>query len=540
MMVVIGFLRISGFFQWMTSSVLHRIRTPLGLLAVTITLSGVLSAFLINDIVCLTLTPLVVHLARRLRFNPIPHLIGLATAANIGSTGTITGNPQNIYIGFHSGISYVRFVERLLPVAALGLVLNFLVVAFVYRRTLFAHRMGKREGVEKTGDGVVYCISGAQGDPEESEPGHSRGHGWLQRKSMMSTLAVVVFFFTGLPLELIALGGAAALLLGRTKPEKVYREIDWSLLVMFTGLFIVVHAFQVHVVADWGLDGWGWLLQRPVDLLSLVSAGVSNLVSNVPAVLLLEPVMSTMPEASREAAWLALAMSSTFAGNLTVLGSVANLIVVENRQSGGRHRFVLGILQGRGAAHTSDLGPGDRLAPVCPLLRPTERSTWNREQEAILQGRAQSHRAVRGILPWLINVASQHVYVRLPNAGRKARRGQVPCRECRAAIKRRPEPRAPQQGTGVRLGCEKPFLCKDRFNVGAYEQRTGAAHQAPAGRRHGDPGAPRRRTARSPARHAGVVGGVGRAPRPVRRRAVPLRVRDGALPTRCHPAREAG
>jgi len=129
---------------------------------------------------------------------------------------------------------------------------------------------------------------------------------------------------------LVALGAAAALLLGRTNPGRVYREIDWSLLVMFTGLFIVVHAFQVHVVTQWGIDGWDWLLQRPVDLLSLVSAGLSNLVSNVPAVLLMEPVSQAMPEASQETAWLALALSRTFAGNLTVLVSVANLIVVEN------------------------------------------------------------------------------------------------------------------------------------------------------------------------------------------------------------------
>jgi len=166
-------------------------------------------------------------------------------------------------------------------------------------------------------------------------PADSKSQRWLQRKSVAVTLATVILFFTGLPLELVALGAAAVLLLGRTKPEKVYREIDWSLLVMFTGLFIVVHAFQVHVVAQWGIDGWGWLLHRPVDLMSLVSAGLSNLVSNVPAVLLMEPVLKAVPEASRETAWLALAMSSTFAGNLTVLGSVANLIVVENASREG-------------------------------------------------------------------------------------------------------------------------------------------------------------------------------------------------------------
>ena len=97
----------------------------------------------------------------------------------------------------------------------------------------------------------------------------------------------------------------------------------------------MVHAFQVHVVSHWGIDQWNWLSSRPVDLLSLVSAALSNLVSNVPAVLLLEPMVQAMPAASRETAWLALAMSSTLAGNLTVLGSVANLIVVENASREG-------------------------------------------------------------------------------------------------------------------------------------------------------------------------------------------------------------
>src|SRR5436309_5628095 len=140
MMVVVGFLRLSGFVARLSRWALKRVTGPLGLLAVTITLSGVLSAFLINDIVCLALTPLVLHLARRLRWDPVPHLIALATAANVGSTGTITGNPQNIYIGAHSGISYVRFAARLLPVALLGLGLNYLVVAVVYRDRLRAPR----------------------------------------------------------------------------------------------------------------------------------------------------------------------------------------------------------------------------------------------------------------------------------------------------------------------------------------------------------------------------------------------------------------
>jgi Na+/H+ antiporter NhaD/arsenite permease-like protein len=145
----------------------------------------------------------------------------------------------------------------------------------------------------------------------------------------------VVLFFAGLPIALVALGAAALLLLGRIRPQKVYRQVDWSLLVMFCGLFVVVHAFDEHIVRRWNIAGWDWLLGHPIDLLSVVSAGLSNLVSNVPAVLLFKPIIPAMPADLQETAWLALAMSSTLAGNLTVLGSVANLIVVESARREG-------------------------------------------------------------------------------------------------------------------------------------------------------------------------------------------------------------
>jgi len=252
----------------------------------------------------------------------LPHLIGLATASNIGSTGTITGNPQNMIIGIQSHISYLRFAARLFPVAVLGLAVNFFVIAFIYRRCLIPPK-------------IVDVIGPV---PHEPLPPLRRAHLWLLVKSVLAASAAVVLFFT-LPsqcLPLIALGVAAFLLVGRiVRPEKIYRQIDWSLLVMFSGLFIVVHAFRIHVVAHWGIDGWTWLLNHPVDLLSGASAVLSNLVSNVPAVLLFEPVMQAMPAVHQETAWLALAMASTFAGNLTVLGSVANLIVVENARREG-------------------------------------------------------------------------------------------------------------------------------------------------------------------------------------------------------------
>src|ERR1700728_2498326 len=188
MMIVVGVLRLSGFFERLTGMALRHISTPKGLLAATIGLSGVLSAFLINDVVCVALTPLVLHLARRMKFDPIPHLIGLATAANVGSAGTITGNPQNIYIGAHSGISYLRFSVRLLPVALLGLVLTYLVVCLVYRSRL---AMPTEQPVAESHE---------KGAPRSS------AHALLQIKALPVTLTAVVLFFTGLPLELVALG----------------------------------------------------------------------------------------------------------------------------------------------------------------------------------------------------------------------------------------------------------------------------------------------------------------------------------------------
>jgi len=318
MMVVVGFLRLSGFFVRVAHWSLDRINSPRGLLAAIILLSGVLSAFLVNDIVCLAMTPLVLQLTRRLRYKPVPHLIGLATAANIGSSGTITGNPQNMFIGSHSHISYFHFAIHLMPIAMLGLIVDYLVILLLYRRSLVcdpAERSAVNRAVEGIHDHRVKVR--------------------LQWKSGIVALVAVILFFTGLRIALVAIGAAAFLMLSRIKPTRIYREVDWSLLLMFTGLFIVVHAFQMHVVSRWDIQRWNLLLTHPIDLLSAASALLSNLVSNVPAVLLFEPVMHVMPVAQQQTAWLALAMSSTLAGNLTILGSVANLIVVENARRAG-------------------------------------------------------------------------------------------------------------------------------------------------------------------------------------------------------------
>lgn len=319
MMVVVAYLRLSGFFALTTERIAARFASPRALLAVTVGVSGVLSAFLVNDVVCVALTPLVLDLTRRLRRPPIPYLVGLATASNVGSVATITGNPQNIIIGSLSDIPYLRFAARLSPVAAIGLVLTFAVVSIVYRGQL-----GESDG--KPAD----------------DPPAPRVHRGLLFKSVGVTLATVALFFAGAPIALVALGAAGVLLLDRVRPEKVYGSVDWPLLVMFAGLFVVVHAFEVTVVHTWGIEGWHALLDSPVVMVSGLSVVLSNLVSNVPAVLLFKPLMAAMAEAHREQAWLALAMSSTLAGNLTVLGSVANLIVVESAR---RSRTTLGFFE---------------------------------------------------------------------------------------------------------------------------------------------------------------------------------------------------
>jgi Na+/H+ antiporter NhaD/arsenite permease-like protein len=322
MMVVVGCLREAGFFERLADWVGAHFQHPLSLLAAVFILSGVLSAILVNDVVCLALTPLVLHMTRRLRLDPRPHLIGLALASNIGSTATPTGNPQNVIIDNLSHISYLRFAERLAPIAVLSLVVAFFLTAWVYRGALKAAAEGDGNG------------KGGDDSPKDAGRVNAKKAPFLV-KSLIVTLAAVVLFFLGAPMHLVALGAAGVLLLDRLKPAKVYRHIDWGLLLMFAGLFVVVHAFEVNVVERFGLAEWPPLREHPVGLLSVVSAVLSNIVSNVPAVLLFKPVVPALPPGVQESAWLALAMSSTLAGNLTVLGSVANLIVVEQARKEG-------------------------------------------------------------------------------------------------------------------------------------------------------------------------------------------------------------
>jgi Na+/H+ antiporter NhaD/arsenite permease-like protein len=312
MMVLNVNLRLAGFFHLITSHIVQTARTPRRLLALIVAVSGVLSAIFLNDTLALMLTPLVLDLALALKRNPLPYLVALVTAANVGSVAAITGNPQNMLVGMASGISFVDFTLALAPVAMAGLLLIWLIIPLVYQRE-FAPQVFAD----------TYRLGSRQYRP-------------LLRKSMLATALMLVALVAGAPIPLAAMLAAALLLFTRRlKPERVFREIDWGLLVFFTALFVVTGAIETS-----GLGEELFALLRPWSdggpaSLTGVAVVLSNLVSNVPAVMLFRPVVPTLADPTT--AWLTLAMATTLAGNLTLLGSVANLIVAEIARHRGVH-----------------------------------------------------------------------------------------------------------------------------------------------------------------------------------------------------------
>jgi Na+/H+ antiporter NhaD/arsenite permease-like protein len=305
MMIVVANLRLSGAFAFFARSLLSRARSGFGMLAMTVAASGILAAFFINDVVCLALTPLVIDAAEIADVDPIPLLLGLATASNIGSAATITGNPQNMIVAGFAHLGYSSFAIHLAPAAIIGLVVDYIVIATIYRSSLGAMRM-----------------------PDDASPRPIRVIRPLMIKSSIVTLGALAMFIAGYPTHLVAMSAGVILLFTRRiKPARVYRLIDWTMLAMFTGLFIVVAGFettgfQTEVMSLVGVQR----LTHPVTLTVFVAI-LSNLVSNVPAVLLFRPLYS-MLGGSRSTAML-IASASTYAGNLTVVGSIANLIVIE-------------------------------------------------------------------------------------------------------------------------------------------------------------------------------------------------------------------
>ena len=305
MMIVVANLRLSGFFAKASGWVMRRARYPLALLAAVTAVAGMFSAFLVNDAICLVLAPLVLELTLSLRRNPVPYLLAVAMASNIGSSATITGNPQNMMIGTFSQIPYAQFTASLAPVALIGLVLTFVLIALFHRD-------------EFAGGGARLVAATPL----------ARTHRVLMLRALIATAVLIALFFAGQPPAKAAIViGGLLLLTRRVRSERVYAEIDWSLLLMFAGLFIIVAGAEHTLLSEGTITAVARLHLDRVPVLSAVTAILSNLVSNVPAVLMLKAFID--PLSDQHTAWLTVAMASTLAGNFTVLGSIANLIVVQ-------------------------------------------------------------------------------------------------------------------------------------------------------------------------------------------------------------------
>ncbi len=312
MMVLNVHLRRGGFFEVVAQWVVRWAHSPPQLLALTILVSGVFSALFLNDTVVLIFTPLLLEICSALGQPPIPYLMALATAANIGSVATITGNPQNMIIGIASKISYLDFVLTLGPVALIGMAVAWGLILLIYRRDL------RQRGFTQP----ALLNNGIK---------HS-----LLRKSLLTTAVLLGALMLGVTPPLAALGAIVILLITRhIDPDEMLREVDWSLLLFFSGLFMVTGALEQLGVSDQLFHLAQPLATRGVAALSLVGALLSNIISNVPAVLLFAPFVPQLPNPTQS--WLTLAMATTLAGNLTLLGSVANLIVAENARQRDIH-----------------------------------------------------------------------------------------------------------------------------------------------------------------------------------------------------------
>jgi Na+/H+ antiporter NhaD/arsenite permease-like protein len=306
MMLIVSSLHFAGFFEWVARLVV-RFVSPSHLLPGVIFTSGILSAFLVNDVVCLMMAPLLLKICQQFSKRPTPYLLALATASNIGSTATITGNPQNILIGSVSGIGYRHFFSALAPVAVAGLFVDWLVLHWLHPDRALMPAVGKPETVSFESDAINH--------PRLAFP-------------LIVLAGVLAGFFAGGPPALVAAIGGALLLIRRSvHPERIYKEIDWPLLVFFIGLFLIIGAAEQAGIAQQMLSAAEQLNLHNDWIFSGVVALLSNIVSNVPAVMLLKGLVPQFQNANHF--WLLLAMASTIAGNLTITGSIANIIVIE-------------------------------------------------------------------------------------------------------------------------------------------------------------------------------------------------------------------
>jgi len=313
MMTVVHYASVSGMLEALAEKLVDMSRNAVQLLWVVCLTAGFLSALFVNDTICLLMTPLLLALTRRVNLPAEPFLLCLATSSNVGSVMTVTGNPQNMLIGQTSGWSWVQFALRMVPIGLICLFLNGAIVYLIYRRQL----------------STAPCSL----NPSPSVRAIDKK---LAIKTSIVLVALLVALLSGVSTDLAAMTAAVVMLIWANRPPaETFAGIDWALLLFFAGLFIVVDGItktQSHLMAQLipiftqhagNLQG--------LALFSLGSVIGSNLFGNVPFVMLLRNFIAQAPNA--QLLWLTLAMSSTFAGNLTLVGSVANLIVAQGSQS---------------------------------------------------------------------------------------------------------------------------------------------------------------------------------------------------------------
>jgi Na+/H+ antiporter NhaD/arsenite permease-like protein len=326
LMIISAQLRLGGFYTWSASKILTLLARPKLFLLAGMVLSAVLSAILANDIVCFAFTPVLAASLLQARLNPLPFLLGLAVASNIGSAATIIGNPQNMLIGQVGRLDFGDFFLWSGPPSAMALLAAYTIIYAIYRNKLNAPTYGN------------------SGEGPRDWPAFNA---WQTGKGIIAVMVLIALFFTPLPREVAAISIAGLLLCSRKhKTREILGLVDWHLITLFCALFILIHGIQqdsgIHSLAD-QLAGHGLDLGS-LPVLTWTSTILSNIFSNVPAVMLLIPFLS--PDNANQ--WYTLALSSTFAGNLFLMGSIANLIVVEQAAAAGiritfRDHAVIGI-----------------------------------------------------------------------------------------------------------------------------------------------------------------------------------------------------
>jgi Na+/H+ antiporter NhaD/arsenite permease-like protein len=313
LMVLSAQLRLGGFYTWVGFRITCLLGYPRIFLAVLMATSAVLSAILANDIICLAFTPVLTISLLNANLSPLPFLLGLAISSNIGSAATIIGNPQNMLIGQVGNLHFGQFLAWCGPPSVLALSVSYMFICWFYRK-----------GFAQTHPFSAY----------ERDPRWPRFNRWQSIKGLAAAIILVVLFFTSIPRELSAIAVAGVLLCSRhMKSRQMLELIDWHLVTLFCALFVVIQGIAVANVPSMiveTLSAKGIVL-RNLSILTAVSAVMSNMVSNVPATMLLTRFL----DPANPLEWYTLAISSTFAGNLVIIGSIANLIVIEQAKNFG-------------------------------------------------------------------------------------------------------------------------------------------------------------------------------------------------------------